>query len=185
MIPKVLVLCPTQREYRDLPALAHALDCELVFDDFCGDYFDRFLCKNPRTDLPHLDILSLIEETVARHRHSDIRGVTSGVGYPGMSAASIIAMRLGRPGPSPESVMCCEHKYYARMAQKQFVPHAVPSFYLLDSAEARNPRGSRLFRCFSSRLNRACRLTHTRMRPRQLRAFAKSARMPRFRPSVR
>ncbi|HEV8517274.1 MAG TPA: ATP-grasp domain-containing protein [Burkholderiales bacterium] len=182
MIPtpkKVLVLCPTQREYRDLPALAQALDCELVFDDFCGDYFDRFLCKNPTTDLPHLDILSLIEETVARHRHSDIRGVTSGVGYPGMSAASIIARRLGRPGPSPESVMCCEHKYYARVAQNQFVPHAVPSFYLLDSADAQAIRGITTFPVFLKPVKSCMSINaHRVCDQHQLRGIAQSARMP-------
>src|SRR6185436_12422652 len=104
---KILVLCPTRREYRDLPAVAQALGCELVFDDFGGEYFDQFLQKNPRTDLPRLDILALIEETVARHRHAGLCGVTSGVGYPGMSAASIIAQRLELPGPRPASVICC------------------------------------------------------------------------------
>lgn len=125
-------MCPTQREYRELPALAQALGCELVFDDFGGDYFDQFLVKNPGLELPHLDILALIDETVARHAHSDLRGVTSGVGYPGMSAASIIARRLGLPGPSCESVMCCEHKYYSREAQQRFVPDATPWFRLFD-----------------------------------------------------
>ena len=130
---KILVLCPTQREYRDLPAIARALGCKLVFDDFGGGYFDQFLRKNPNTCFPHLDVLALIDATVARYRHAGLRGVTSGVGYPGMSAASIIAERLGLPGPRPASVIQCEHKYYSRLAQRQFVPDAVPSFQLLDS----------------------------------------------------
>ncbi|HWP86443.1 MAG TPA: hypothetical protein VNM70_01090, partial [Burkholderiales bacterium] len=80
---KILVLCPTQREYRDLPAIARELGCELVFDDFGGGYFDQFLRKNPDTSRPHLDILTLIDATVARYRHAGLSGVTSGVGYPG------------------------------------------------------------------------------------------------------
>jgi biotin carboxylase len=133
---KILVLCPTRREYRDLPALAQELGCEVVFDDFRGNYFDQFLVKHPPANIPHLDILSLIEETIARHRYAGFSGVTSGIGYPGMSAVSIIAQRLGLPGPTPASVICCEHKYYSRLAQRQFVPHAVPSFDLLDPAHA-------------------------------------------------
>lgn len=176
---KILVLCPTQREYRDLPALAQALDCELVFDDFCGDYFDQFLGKNPRTDLPHLDILSLIDETVARHRRSGIRGVTSAVGYPGMSAASIVAKRLGLPGPSPESVICCEHKYYSRVAQKQFVPHAVPSFYLLDSANAEAIREITTFPVFLKPVKSCMSINAHRVYDQeQLRGIAKSSLMP-------
>lgn len=132
ILRKILVLCPSRREYRDLPALARARGCELVFDEFGGDYFDRLLAKKPPPAIPPLDIIALIDETLARHEHSNLSGVTSGVGYPGMSAASIIARRLGLPGPDPESVMRCEHKYYSRVAQKAFVPEAVPWFQLLD-----------------------------------------------------
>lgn len=127
---KILVLCPGAREHRDLPAIAAALGSELVFDEFGGDYFDRFLQKNPPTDLPPLDILELIDATVDRYRHANLAGVTSGVGYPGMSAASIIADTLGLPGPRPASVICCEHKYYSRVAQQRYVPEAVPRFDL-------------------------------------------------------
>ena len=111
LLKKILVLCPTRREYRDLAGLAHALGCEIVFDELCGDYFDRFLCKHPPLDLPPIDILGIIEATVHRYRNAGLSGVTSGVGYPGMSVASIIAGKLGLPGPSPASVLCCEHKY--------------------------------------------------------------------------
>jgi len=176
---KILVLCPTQREYRDLPALAHAFDCELVFDDFCGDYFDRFLRRNPETDVPHLDILALIEATVARHRRAGIRGVTSGVGYPGMSAASIIARRLGLPGPSPESVMRCDHKYYSRVAQKQFVPHAVPSFHLLDPGNAEATASITTFPVFLKPVKSCMSINaHRVYGPDQLRSITKSALMP-------
>ena len=128
---KILVLCPTRREYRDLPTLAAALDCEVVFDEFCGDYFDRLL-GNPPASVAPLDILALIEQTIERYRDAGLSGVTSGVGYPGMSVSSIIAQRLGLRGPSPASVMRCEHKYYSRLAQRAFVPEAVPEFHLLD-----------------------------------------------------
>jgi len=176
---KVLVLCPTRREYRDLPAVAQALDCELVFDDFCGGYFDQFLQKHPRTDLPHLDILALIDETVNRQRHSGLSGVTSGVGYPGMSAASIIAQRLGLPGPSPGSVICCEHKYYSRVAQKQFVPDAVPFFHLLDSGNAGTIRGITTYPVFLKPVKSCMSINAHRVDDRdQLRAIARSAVMP-------
>jgi biotin carboxylase len=131
-LKKILVLCPTRREYRDLPAIAEALGCEVVFDEFCGDYFDRFLCRHPPTDLPPIDILALIENSVQRYKHAGLSGVTSGVGYPGMSVVSIIARKLGLPGPAPASVLSCEHKYYSRRAQQRLVPEAVPEFRLLD-----------------------------------------------------
>jgi biotin carboxylase len=174
---KILVLCPAKREYRDLPAIARSLGCELVFDDFCGAYFDQFLQKNPLTDLPHLDILGLIDATVDRYRHAGLSGVTSGVGYPGMSAASIIAQRLELPGPRPSSVLCCEHKYYSRVAQQQFVSDAVPSFHLLEpgSAGAR----SMAFPVFLKPVKSCMSINAHRIDGSdQLRAIARSAVMP-------
>ena len=176
---KILVLCPTQREYRDLPALARALDCELVFDDFCGDYFDRFLARHPASDVPVLDILALIDATVARHRRTGLSGVTSGVGYPGMSAASIVARRLGLPGPSPESVMRCDHKYYSRLAQQQFVPHAVPGFQLLDPEDAEAPADITSFPAFIKPVKSCMSINAHRVDdPDQLRRIMRSVRMP-------
>ena len=174
---KILVLCPTKREYRDLPAIAAPLGCELVFDDFCGEYFDQFLQKNPRTDLSLLDILGLIDATVDRYRHAGLSGVTSGVGYPGMSAASIIAERLELPGPRPSSVLCCEHKYYSRVAQQQFVPEAVPAFHLLESGGA--GAGSMPFPAFLKPVKSCMSMNAHRVDDiDQLHAIARSAVMP-------
>ena len=111
--------------------MAHALGCELLFDEFCGDYFDRLLAHPPARAAP-LDILALTDRTIERYSAHGLSGVTTGVGYPGMSVCSIIAERMGLPGPSPASVMVCEHKYYSRLAQRALVPHAVPEFHLLD-----------------------------------------------------
>ena len=133
---RILVLCPTAREYRHLPPLAAARGVELVFDEFGGDYFDRFLGKHPETGIAPLDVIALIDETVARYAGAGLSGVTSGVGYPGMSAASVIAARLGLPGPRPEAVMCCEHKHWSRRAQHRWVPEAVPEFHAVDPHDA-------------------------------------------------
>jgi hypothetical protein len=82
--------------------------------------------------VPPLDILDVIGAAVHRYRRAGLSGVTSGVGYPGMSVASIIARELGLPGPTPASVLCCEHKYYSRLVQQALVPEAVPEFRLID-----------------------------------------------------
>jgi biotin carboxylase len=127
----LLVLCPTPREYREIPAIADRLGYKIIWDDFGGDYFDDFLTSERRDNGQYLDILKLIAETVQKYR-GKIDGVTSAVGYPGMSATAIIAKRLGLPGPQPEPIMICEHKYYARVAQKKFVPEATTEFHLID-----------------------------------------------------
>jgi biotin carboxylase len=134
LMKKILVVCPTQREHRDLPLIAEALNYQLVFEDVGGDYFDNPLLETG--DAQALDIIALIEDLVHRYRDAGLRGVTSAVGYPGMSVASIVAERLGLPGPDIECVLLCEHKYYSRIAQQTFVPAATPSFQLLDPQDA-------------------------------------------------
>ncbi|HEX8131082.1 MAG TPA: ATP-grasp domain-containing protein [Pyrinomonadaceae bacterium] len=127
----VLILCPTSREYRYLPGVAAEVGCRLVFEEFAGDYFDRQLAGERQSATSQLDILALIETTIERYRHSDIAGVTSGVGYPGMPVASIVAERLGLAGVKVERVLRCEHKYYSRVAQRTLLPSATPSFQIV------------------------------------------------------
>jgi biotin carboxylase len=129
---KILILCPTGREYRDLPAIAESLNYSLVFDEFGGDYFDNPTSENEDGKTRALDVLAEIEDLVGRYADAGIDGVTSAVGYPGMSVASIVAQRLRLPGPSINCILLCEHKYYSRIAQRALVPSATPAFQLLD-----------------------------------------------------
>lgn len=129
---KVLLISPTSREYRELPAIADELNCHLVFEDFAGDYFDHPLSSTGNAHAPQLEILPLIEETIRRYSQSGIAGVTSGVGYPGMPVSSIIAERFGLPGTPVDRVLLCEHKYYSRLAQQALIPEATPAFRLVD-----------------------------------------------------
>ena len=127
----VLLLSPTGRERRHLPAVAARLNCRVIFQEFAAGYFDRRLSVDSEPDSATLDTLPLIEEIVSRYRRERIEGVTSGIGYPGMLVASVVAARLGLPGTTVESVLLCEHKYYARAAQQKLTPSATPSFQLL------------------------------------------------------
>lgn len=126
----VLFIAPTSREHRVLPQIAAELDINLIWDDFAGDYFDDFLQQDAVKENT-LDIVALIEETIDKHSKTKLDGVTSAVGYPGMSAVAVIAQRLGLPGPHPSVIMRCEHKYYSRLAQQSIVPEATPRFHLV------------------------------------------------------
>lgn len=127
---RLLLLCPTERERRDLPALAARCDVELVFDSFDDDYFDRVIADGGRS-LPAFDLLERIERTIERARAIGVDGVTSAVGYPGMSAVAAICAPLGLPGPNLRAVLTCEHKYYCRQAQAQHVPEALARYRFL------------------------------------------------------
>lgn len=132
VMKKILIISPTGREYRELPRIAEALNCQLVFEDFAGAFFDDALSSNNNGNAQTLEILTLIEETIQRYNQSGINGVTSGVGYPGMPVSSIIANRFQLPGPRTDHVLLCEHKYYSRLAQQRLVPDATPGFQLID-----------------------------------------------------
>lgn len=172
MKKKVLLLAPTSREYRDLSAIAEALSCELLFEDFAGDFFDRLLAANQEARAQNLEILPLIEEIINRYHRSDLSGVTSAVGYPGMPVAAIMANRLNLTGPGVEQVLLCEHKYYCRIAQQAVVPHATPEFQLIDPDELDPPRDGPQFpfflkpvkSCFSINANRISNLEMFRRR---------------------
>lgn len=128
----LLILCPTARERRTLPHLAERIGVNLRFDDFGGDYFDDLLGESPNLDTKPLDIAKLLDETVQRHYDDNLVGITSGVGYPGMSATAVLAERLDLPGPKPAPILLCEHKYYCRVKQAKIVPTATPEFHLID-----------------------------------------------------
>ncbi|MBA2733714.1 MAG: ATP-grasp domain-containing protein [Acidobacteria bacterium] len=131
---KVLLISPTSREFRELPRIAEMLDCQLVFEDFAGEFFDDLLLLSSNHDNGEqvLEILPLIEQTIRRYNESGVNGVTSGVGYPGMPVSSIIADRFRLPSPRVDRVLLCEHKYYSRVAQQALVPDATPIFELVD-----------------------------------------------------
>jgi biotin carboxylase len=78
------------------------------------------------------DAEAFIEATVNELQDQRINGVTSSSDYPGCVVAAFIANALGLPGPQPESILRCSHKYYSRLAQQAAVPEATPKFMLLD-----------------------------------------------------
>jgi biotin carboxylase len=76
------------------------------------------------------DVLAFIERAVGG-AFGRIDAVLSASDYPGATAASAIATRLGLPGSRPERVLRASHKYYSRRAQREVVPEAVPRFALV------------------------------------------------------
>ena len=119
--------------------MAAGLDCELIFEEFAGSFFDDVLGRDGIVVTP--EVVPLIEETVRRYEGAGLSGVTSGVAYPGMPVAAVVARRLGLRGPRVGGVLLCEHKYYSRLAQRAVVPHATPDFGLVEPKSPRAPEG--------------------------------------------
>lgn len=119
--PKVLVLCPTRRDIRELTSIAQSQDIELIF---YGDDASEHLAD--------FDVLSFIEDVKALSAHLDLSGIISTDDYPGSIIASVMARHLGLPGPDPEKLLSFQHKFHSREIQRGLVPHAVPEFGLVD-----------------------------------------------------
>ncbi|MDJ0932306.1 hypothetical protein [Breoghania sp.] len=52
--------------------------------------------------------------------------------FPTILMMAILRRELGLSGPTHESVLRCEHKYWARLEQAKVIPGEVPPFELVD-----------------------------------------------------
>jgi hypothetical protein len=120
--PRVLVVLPTDWDYKQFEVISHEW----------RDRIDLELAQPSDDDCPwDFDPIEYIDQMVDRYR-GKIDGVTSSSDYPGATIAGAIATRLGLPGSPPDTVIRCSHKYYSRVAQREVVPEATPPFHLVD-----------------------------------------------------
>ncbi len=117
---KVALICPTMWDDAELPGVLETTGYEVVpYGTDVSEHPDGF------------DALRFIDGAVATLRVAGLHGVVASDDYPGSILAAAIAQRLGLPGPGPEKVLLCQHKYYSRLAQRVAVPEAVPPFALV------------------------------------------------------
>jgi len=83
------------------------------------------------------DIESLVETAASRMAAvpGGPDGVASFYDFPGTIIASILAERFGLPGPSLESLLKCEHKYWSRLEQQKVVDDFIPNFKAFDPTD--------------------------------------------------
>lgn len=82
----------------------------------------------------HFDMDSLLGR--AREQLDEFEGsVDAIVGYwdfPTVATMAILRKEYGLHGPSLESVLRCDHKYWSRLVQREVVPEVVPAFAAVD-----------------------------------------------------
>ena len=86
-------------------------------------------------DEPHgYDVPGMLEQAEAELKAFDgrIDAVAGYIDFPISTMLPILCRRLGLRSPSLESVVKCEHKYWARVEQKKSVPEAIPGFAAVD-----------------------------------------------------
>jgi hypothetical protein len=123
---RVAVLFPSCWDRRFLVAERFGDIAEFVFHgdplwSFPGGFF-KILALDP---------LAFVDRLVRDLRRAHIDAVLSTDEYLGVGIAAVVADRLGLPGPEPETALRLQHKYYARKAQQQIAPEAVPDFQLI------------------------------------------------------
>lgn len=84
-------------------------------------------------------VLRQVEDIVASYRGRRVEGVIGTDDFLSCGIAAVVARRLGLPGPDPAAVLLCQHKYYARIRQRDVAPDCVPPFALVDPAGGRPP----------------------------------------------
>ncbi|MGE5097187.1 MAG: ATP-grasp domain-containing protein [Betaproteobacteria bacterium] len=118
---RICLVCPTMWDEAEVPAAARR-----------GGFTVRTYGTDVSEDPASFDAPSFIEAAAATIRAEGCEGVMASDDYPGSIVAAALAQELGMPGPSPEAVLLCQHKYYSRLAQRECVPEAVPGFTLID-----------------------------------------------------
>jgi biotin carboxylase len=117
---RIALICPTKWDEAELPHIVNR-----------GAFQIRPYGTDVSEHPEDFDALAFIEEAVAEFSETKIDGVMASDDYPGSIVAGAIAHRLNLPGPSPETILLCQHKYYSRIAQQKILPEVVPSFALL------------------------------------------------------
>ena len=86
-------------------------------------------------DEPHdYDVPGMLRQAEAELRAfpGRIDAVAGYIDFPISTMLPILCARLGLRSPDLESVLKCEHKYWARVEQKKVVPEAIPGFTAVD-----------------------------------------------------
>jgi len=86
-------------------------------------------------DEPHgYDVPGMLEQAERELNAFDgrIDAVAGYIDFPISTMLPILCGRFGLRSPSLESVVKCEHKYWARVEQKKSVPEAIPGFAAVD-----------------------------------------------------
>lgn len=117
---KVLFLCPIERDLYHLASSKISGRFEILF---FGEYLD-----NPA----FFDVRGFLTGAKDKiEKISDLKGIIGAGDYPESILASHLAQAFQLPGPSPESVFLCQHKYYSRIKQQDLVPEVVPEFFVI------------------------------------------------------
>lgn len=129
---RVIVICPTGRDKRELSYQHVSAGYEILFNRYHQEEYERVICPGFGSLTYTFNPELFIEDVIKKDSQQKIDGLLSTEDYPGAVLASIVAQKIGLASALPAAVLLCQHKYHARCIQKESVPHATPSFSLID-----------------------------------------------------
>lgn len=96
--------------------------------------FHGLLDRSELVERDDYDIPHLIEKVRTRLRgfQGSVDGLIHYIDFPVSTTVPLLAREYGLPSASLEAVLCCEHKYWARLEQAKVIPEACPPFDAFD-----------------------------------------------------
>jgi hypothetical protein len=128
MKPKILVVCATHRDRRELGRLDDVAEC--AFHDYASLELELIAGTPSHVSGAIRDPDAEIRSLVAQARMLAVRGILSTDDYPGTALAAIVGSHLGLSAPTPRASLVAQHKYCARVVEAEVVPEATPAFAL-------------------------------------------------------
>ena len=116
---KILVICPTMRDRKELSAPALSTAYDIIFHEYNDEVLIKMTTSDACKEQQAPNHIAIINEIVSTYQTRQIDGILCTNDYPGTMMASVIASHLQKNGPLPHSILCCEHKYYSRILQKK------------------------------------------------------------------
>jgi len=129
---KVLALCPTWKDKRELMQSHIQEQYDIIFHHYDDGMLERIICSGIGWITEKFEPSRVITDILQLCAQHNIEAIITTEDYPGSIFASIIADKMGLSAPATNVVLTCQHKYYARCKQKLLVPEATPQFALVD-----------------------------------------------------
>ncbi|MEX0940504.1 MAG: ATP-grasp domain-containing protein [Candidatus Babeliales bacterium] len=131
MKKKILFLNGSLRDYRELAKKFIQDNYTIIFEQTSNKLFEHLCNQHSLQEVDSL-IHRFIKDFSDLCIQENIAGIVSKADYPTNILKVALTEALQLPGPSLQTVLSLEHKFSARLIQKEHVPEAVPFFMLIN-----------------------------------------------------
>ena len=123
----ILIPCAQQKDKDELLQK----DDTFIFTDFDGAILENLLAGIEKILPERYRPDKYLQELHALADQHNVTALLNTCDYPGCIYASVLGRERDLAAPSIESILVCQHKYYARCMQKKYVPEVTPQFAIV------------------------------------------------------